>query len=245
MAKTKIRIKTRKTRKLRKTRKTRKLRKTRKTTLFKGGSNYTSPKKKLKNNSYPNGAEEINRNSINSQATVVNAANSQATVNAANSTNAANRLATIVNNEGPVNYPIVRTPIGIRGISIEYNPFIERVDFFVENTKIGFATFKITDSTFVINTINVEESERGKGYGKGILKYLIQHAFDELHSEKIKLTDETKSLQFNPSQRENNMYSKAGFIHTHPGHPYQKDDMELMSDKYYTERPNIFAYLDS
>jgi hypothetical protein len=236
--KNQIKRKTRKNRKLRKTRKNRKNRNLRKTILFKGGSNYNPPTKKLKNKN-SNRAED--RNSVNSQATVVNnqvnAANSQATV--------INNQATVINNEGPVNYPIVRTPIGIRGISIEYNPHIRRVDFFVENRKIGFTTFNIIDSTFVINTINVEESVRGNGYGKGILKYLIQHAFDELGLERIKLTDKTKSLQYNPSQRENNMYSKAGFVHTHPGHPYQKDDMVLMSHKYFTEKEDIFAYLDS
>lgn len=135
-----------------------------------------------------------------------------------------------------------------KGITMIYDENARRHNFYIEGRHIGFADCCFKNGKFFINTIYINVNERGKSYGKTILKYLIESAFDNLHATVISLTDETAGVQYNPNgrPRPNAMYSKAYFVYTHPrDHPYFGNDMILTQGRYNGNKSKINEYLDS
>ena len=135
-----------------------------------------------------------------------------------------------------------------KGITMIYDENARRHNFYIGDKHIGFADCCFISGTFSINTIYINESERNKRYGKTILKYLIESAFDNLHATVISLIDKTRGEQYNPTGIANQMYSKMKFEYKYPevkhGH-YLANDMILTDDRYKRNKGEINAYLES
>ena len=67
-----------------------------------------------------------------------------------------------------------------------------------------------------IDGITVDPSYRGKGIGYVLLKYILEDTFSKPTYTQIELDDRTLSNQFNPSQKQNNMYERLGFVYLKP-----------------------------
>ena len=98
-----------------------------------------------------------------------------------------------------------------------------------KGTQVGYADL-VTGVEYRLDNLQVESEYKGKKIGTLLLKSVLKYAFDA-GADKMTLEDRTQSNQFNPTKIPNDMYKKAGFVHT-PGHPYFKDDMELTRTRY-------------
>lgn len=126
---------------------------------------------------------------------------------------------------------------------VEGNGPIRKINFYKDDINVGYAAFTYMNPIFEIHTLYINEKQRSAGYGKRILKFLIQYAFEQLHSDEIQLNDQTNSMSFNPSQHRNKMYSKSKFVQMKSKN-YNKW-MSLKKYRYKKFKPTIFRYLRS
>jgi predicted GNAT family acetyltransferase len=75
-----------------------------------------------------------------------------------------------------------------------------KIIFNYNTNNIGYVTFAHIKTEkynrFEIETIFVKDQERGKGYGKKMLKTMIMYAFEKLESNQIILQDQTNKHQY-------------------------------------------------
>ena len=121
-----------------------------------------------------------------------------------------------------------------------------KIIFNYNTNNIGYVTFAHIKTEkynrFEIETIFVKDQERGKGYGKKMLKTMIMYAFEKLESNQIILQDQTSDKLFNPSGKINNMYRKSKFKPLYSG--YRKNIKRLTFNNYTKSRNQIFMYLN-
>lgn len=120
---------------------------------------------------------------------------------------------------------------------------IRKINFYKDGVNIGYITFTYIPHIFELHNLYINENERSKGYGKIILKFLIQYAFDQLDANEIELDDQTGEPIFNPSQRQNKMYKKSKFVQKKTTN--HKKIMTLKKYRYKKFKSTIFRYLRS
>lgn len=126
---------------------------------------------------------------------------------------------------------------------VEGNGPIRKIKFYKDSIYIGYAAFTYMHPIFEIQTIYINENQRSSSYGKRILKFLIQYAFEQLKANDIQLNDQTNSRIFNPNQHPNRMYTKSKFVQMKSKN-YNKW-MSLKMYRYKKFKKTIFRYLRS
>jgi len=126
---------------------------------------------------------------------------------------------------------------------VEGNGPIRKINFYKDDINIGYAAFTYMNPIFEIHTLYINENQRSSGYGKRILKFLIQYAFEQLDVNEMQLNDQTNSRIFNPSQHRNKMYTKSKFVQMKSKN-YNKW-MSLKKYRYKKFKRTIFSYLNS
>jgi ribosomal protein S18 acetylase RimI-like enzyme len=120
---------------------------------------------------------------------------------------------------------------------------IRKINFYKDGVNVGYAAFRYNSRVFELNTLYINENYRGSGYGKRILKLLIQYAFEQLQADEIQLNNQTNSLVYNPSKHRNKMYTKSKFVQMKSKN-YNKW-MSLKRYRYKKFKSTIFRYLRS
>lgn len=236
--------------KISKTRKTRKLNKLTKTNEFKGGMESSRERE----TPLYLGAEERNVSALENQSGY--ASNESNKSNASNKTEIYNTEIGVFDKE----YNVRNKNVSLKSASysvidmdlkdlklpiypVEGNGPIRKINFYKDDINIGYAAFTYMNPIFEIHTLYINESQRSAGYGKRILKFLIQYAFEQLDVNEMQLNDQTNSRIFNPSQHRNKMYTKSKFVQMKSKN-YNKW-MSLKKYRYKKFKPTIFRYLRS
>jgi GNAT superfamily N-acetyltransferase len=243
MAKTKNRIETRKTRKTRKIKKIR-------NNKFKGGAEYSGSRDTPTLNlgaetSVLSGIEnqsgyESNA-SVRSNATVLES--TEARVFDENKSKREEGFGAKVQGLPPSIIDMDIKDLKLPIYPVPGNGPIRKINFYKDGINVGYVTFTYNSRIFELHTLYINENQRGSGYGKRILKFLIQYAFEQLDANEIELDDQTGEPIFNPSQRQNKMYTKSKFVQKKTNN--HKKIMTLKKYRYKKFKSTIFRYLRS
>ena len=244
--------------KISKTRKTRKLRKLNKSNKMKGGMNRTESTYETREMSPYLGAEERHpythsylqeglENQYGYESNASNASNK--TVPESTEARVFDEQSNIRNNNVSVqSLPHSVIDMDIKDLKLPIytlpgNGPIRKINFYKDGIHVGYAAFTYMNPIFEIHTLYINENQRSAGYGKRILKFLIQYAFEQLDANEMQLNDQTNSRIFNPSQHRNKMYTKSKFVQMKSKN-YNKW-MSLKKYRYKKFKSTIFRYLRS